>query len=133
MVPGVAKWSASIVIRCRKWFLSREKNGNRVIPIVCNFTDKPVTVKLNSKHYAGTYTDWFSGTPYVLKGDDVVTLRLGMVGADKKTDTQPARLFCSSNCESQNIIVSLPASTIQKKRIVILLKSNARFLKLSVT
>ena len=52
---------------------SREKNGNRVIPII-NFTDKPVTVKLNSKHYAGTYTDWFSGTPYVLKGDDVVTL-----------------------------------------------------------
>ncbi len=52
---------------------SREKNGNKVIPLI-NFSDKPVTVKLNSKHHAGTYTELFSGTTYDLKGDDELSL-----------------------------------------------------------
>jgi cyclomaltodextrinase / maltogenic alpha-amylase / neopullulanase len=52
---------------------SREKNNDKVISII-NFSDKPVTVKLNSKHHAGTYTDWFSGNQYVLKGDDEIKL-----------------------------------------------------------
>jgi hypothetical protein len=52
---------------------SRQKNDNKIIALI-NFSDKPVTVKLNSKHHAGTYTDWFAGTPYVLKGDDEIKL-----------------------------------------------------------
>jgi cyclomaltodextrinase len=52
---------------------SREKNGDKVISII-NFSDKPVTVKLNSKHHAGAYTDWFSGDQYVLKRDDEIKL-----------------------------------------------------------
>ncbi len=52
---------------------SREKNGTRVIPII-NFSDGPVIVKLNSKYVAGSYTEYFSGTKYDLKGDDEVKL-----------------------------------------------------------
>jgi cyclomaltodextrinase / maltogenic alpha-amylase / neopullulanase len=52
---------------------SREKNGNRIVPII-NFSDKPVTVKLKSKYLTGSYTEYFSGTKYELKEDDVVTV-----------------------------------------------------------
>ncbi|NVO19925.1 MAG: alpha-glucosidase C-terminal domain-containing protein [Bacteroidetes bacterium] len=52
---------------------SREKNEDRVIPIF-NFSDQPVTVKLNSKYQAGTYKELFSGKTYVLKGDDEIML-----------------------------------------------------------
>ncbi len=52
---------------------SREKNSDKIISIL-NFSDKPVTVKLNSKHHAGTYRDWFSDNQYVLKGDDAIKL-----------------------------------------------------------
>ena len=52
---------------------SREKDGNEVIPII-NFSDKPVTVKLNSKYLTGSYTEYFTGTKYELKGDDVMTV-----------------------------------------------------------
>jgi hypothetical protein len=52
---------------------SRTKNGNQVIPII-NYSDKPVTVKLNSKYQKGTYKELFSNLDYVLKGDDVFTL-----------------------------------------------------------
>ncbi len=52
---------------------SREKNGNRVIPII-NFSDQSVTVKLKSKYLTGSYTEYFSGTKYELKGDDELTV-----------------------------------------------------------
>lgn len=52
---------------------SREKNSNKVIPVI-NFSDKPVTFKLNSIHHAGTYTDLFTKASYTLKGDDAITL-----------------------------------------------------------
>lgn len=52
---------------------SREKNGNRVVPVI-NFSDQPVTVKLNSKYLSGNYTEYFSGETYELKGDDVITI-----------------------------------------------------------
>ncbi|MBA4275893.1 alpha-amylase family glycosyl hydrolase [Flavobacterium sp.] len=52
---------------------SRSKNGNQVIPII-NYSDKPVTVKLNSKYQKGTYKELFSNAEYVLKGDDVIAL-----------------------------------------------------------
>jgi cyclomaltodextrinase len=52
---------------------SREKNGNRVVPVI-NFSDQPVTVKLNSKYLSGNYTEYFSGETYELIGDDVLTI-----------------------------------------------------------
>ena len=52
---------------------SREKNGNRVIPII-NFSDQSVSVKLNSTYYTGTYTEYFTGKQYELKGDDIITV-----------------------------------------------------------
>ena len=52
---------------------SREKNGDRIITII-NFGEKRVTVKLNSKRYAGVYTDLLSNVSYTLKGDDEVSL-----------------------------------------------------------
>jgi cyclomaltodextrinase / maltogenic alpha-amylase / neopullulanase len=52
---------------------SREKNGSRVVPVI-NFSDKPVTVKLNSKYLSGNYIEYFSGASYELKGDDVITI-----------------------------------------------------------
>lgn len=53
---------------------SRTKDKDRVIPII-NYSDKPVTVKLNAKHLKGTYTEVFSGQKINLKGDDVFTLK----------------------------------------------------------
>lgn len=53
---------------------SRNKNGDRVIDII-NYSDKPVTVKLNSKYQKGIYTEWFSGNKIELKGDDVFTMK----------------------------------------------------------
>jgi len=52
---------------------SREKNGDKVIPVF-NFNGQPVTVKLNAKHHAGTYTELFTGKKYELKGDDEISL-----------------------------------------------------------
>lgn len=48
---------------------SREKNGDKVISIV-NYSDKWVTVKLNSKYQKGTYTEIFTDLNHTLKGDD---------------------------------------------------------------
>lgn len=53
---------------------SRTKDKNRVIPII-NYSDKPVTVKLNSKYLKGDYTEVFSGKKTALKGDDILTLK----------------------------------------------------------
>ena len=52
---------------------SRSMGKDQVIPII-NYSDKPVTVKLNSKYQKGTYTELFSNAVYELKGDDVITL-----------------------------------------------------------
>jgi cyclomaltodextrinase / maltogenic alpha-amylase / neopullulanase len=52
---------------------SREKNGNKVIPVI-NFSESPVTVMLNDKYQAGTYTDLFTGKSYTLIGDDEIEL-----------------------------------------------------------
>ncbi len=52
---------------------AREKNGERVITLI-NFGEKRVTVKLNSRRYAGIYTDLLSNISYTLKGDDEVSL-----------------------------------------------------------
>ena len=52
---------------------SREKNGDKVIPVI-NFSNRPVIVKLESKHHEGNYTDLFTGVSYVLKGDDELSL-----------------------------------------------------------
>ena len=52
---------------------SRTKNGNQVIPII-NYSNKEVTVKLNSLYQKGTFKELFSNAKYVLKGDDIVTL-----------------------------------------------------------
>jgi cyclomaltodextrinase / maltogenic alpha-amylase / neopullulanase len=53
---------------------AREKNGNTVLPVI-NFSNKPATVKLDSKYYTGTYVELFSNKQYILKGNDVFTLR----------------------------------------------------------
>lgn len=52
---------------------SREKNGDKVI-LILNFSDKPVTVKLNSTHHTGTYTELFTNKSFILKGDDEFNL-----------------------------------------------------------
>ena len=52
---------------------SREKNGNMIIPVI-NFSDKPVTVKLNTKYQKGTYTEYFTNKAVELKGDDELTV-----------------------------------------------------------
>ncbi len=52
---------------------SREKNGDKVIPII-NFSDKAVTVKLDSRYHTGKYTELFSNRVYELKGDDILTI-----------------------------------------------------------
>lgn len=52
---------------------AREKNGDKVVSVI-NFRDKPVAVKLNSKYQVGTYTEYFTGTTYELKGDDELSL-----------------------------------------------------------
>lgn len=53
---------------------SREKNGDKVLPII-NFSDKPVSVKLDSKYNKGIYTELFSNKEYTLNGDDVFELK----------------------------------------------------------
>jgi 1,4-alpha-glucan branching enzyme len=53
---------------------SRTKNKDRIIPVI-NYSDKPVTVKLNSNHLKGNYTEVFTGEQITLKGDDVFTLK----------------------------------------------------------
>ena len=52
---------------------SREKDGDKVIPII-NFSDQPVTVKLHSIYHKGIYKDYFTGKQYEWKGDDEVTV-----------------------------------------------------------
>lgn len=52
---------------------AREKNGNRVISVI-NFSDKPVTVKLRTSIYAGSYANVFSGGSQELNGEDAITL-----------------------------------------------------------
>lgn len=53
---------------------AREKNGDTVLPVI-NFSDQATTVQLQSKYYAGSYTEWFSGKKYQLNGtDDKFTL-----------------------------------------------------------
>ena len=53
---------------------SREKDNDKIVPIL-NFSNEKVTVKLNSKYEKGTYKELFSGKEYILKGDDVLTLK----------------------------------------------------------
>jgi len=52
---------------------AREKNGDKVLPVI-NFSDRPVTVTLKSKHHTGTYRELFTGKEYVLTGDDTLSL-----------------------------------------------------------
>ena len=52
---------------------SREKNGQKVITVI-NFSDNPITVKLNSKYHTGNYTELFTNRSIALKGDDDLTL-----------------------------------------------------------
>lgn len=52
---------------------SREKDGDKVIPII-NFSDQPVTVKLHSIYHKGIYKDYFTGKQYEWKGDDEMTV-----------------------------------------------------------
>lgn len=52
---------------------SREKNGNMIIPVI-NFSDKPVTVKLNTKYQKGAYIEYFTNKAIELKGDDELTV-----------------------------------------------------------
>jgi len=52
---------------------SREKNGNMIIPVI-NFSDKPVTVKLNTKYQKGAYIEYFTNKAVELKGDDELTV-----------------------------------------------------------
>lgn len=51
----------------------RQKNGDKVLPVF-NFSDKPVTVTLKTKHETGDYTELFSNKNYTLKGDDAFNL-----------------------------------------------------------
>jgi cyclomaltodextrinase len=52
---------------------SREKDGDKIISIV-NYSKNPVTVTLDSKYEKGSYTELFTNTNYVLKGDDAINL-----------------------------------------------------------
>ncbi|MGL2966233.1 alpha-amylase family glycosyl hydrolase [Flavobacterium sp. XGLA_31] len=53
---------------------SRAKEKDKIISII-NYSDKPATVKLNAEHQKGNYTEWFSGAPITLKGDDTLQLK----------------------------------------------------------
>ncbi|WP_445452337.1 alpha-amylase family glycosyl hydrolase [Flavobacterium sp. 25HG05S-40] len=53
---------------------SRTKDNDKVIPII-NYSDKSVTVKLNTGNQKGTYTELFSGEKITLKGDDVFEMK----------------------------------------------------------
>jgi len=48
---------------------SRAKDKDKIIPIV-NYSDRPVTVKLDSKYQKGKYTELFSGREIRLDGND---------------------------------------------------------------
>lgn len=52
---------------------SREKNGQKVIPVI-NFSAAPVRVKLQSKFHSGLYKELFTGSSYEFKGDDEISL-----------------------------------------------------------
>jgi len=52
---------------------SREKNGDKIISVT-NFSPSPLTVKLNSRHDAGTYTDFFTGKKIELTGEEEISL-----------------------------------------------------------
>jgi hypothetical protein len=53
---------------------SRTKDSDKVIAVI-NYSDKPATVKLNSKHQKGTYHELFTKETITLKGDDVFELK----------------------------------------------------------
>jgi cyclomaltodextrinase len=52
---------------------SRTVDKFRVVPVI-NFSNRPVTVKLDDKYATGQYTELFSNKAYELKGNDVFTL-----------------------------------------------------------
>ncbi|MBC7937728.1 MAG: alpha-glucosidase C-terminal domain-containing protein [Rhizobacter sp.] len=52
---------------------SREKNGQKVIPII-NFSSQPVTVVLRSNTETGSYKELFTEKLYELKGEDELTI-----------------------------------------------------------
>lgn len=51
----------------------REMESHRVVSII-NFSDKEVRVQVNTAHYAGKYTELFSGEAYDLNGKDSFSL-----------------------------------------------------------
>ena len=53
---------------------SRTKGDDKVINIT-NYSDKAVTVKLNSGNQKGDYTELFSGAKVSLKGDDFFEMK----------------------------------------------------------
>jgi cyclomaltodextrinase / maltogenic alpha-amylase / neopullulanase len=53
---------------------SRKKDNNKVITII-NYSDKPTTVKLDSKYQKGDYTELFSEEKKTLNGDDVFEIK----------------------------------------------------------
>ena len=53
---------------------SRTKDKDKVINIT-NYSDKPVTVKLNSKFQKGDYTELFSGAKITLKDDAIFEMK----------------------------------------------------------
>ncbi|MGV3696473.1 alpha-amylase family glycosyl hydrolase [Flavobacterium sp.] len=53
---------------------SRSKDKDKVINVT-NYSDKPVTVKLNAAYQKGDYTELFSGKKITLKGDDVFEMK----------------------------------------------------------
>ncbi len=52
----------------------REKNGDKVLPII-NFSNKPVSVKLQTKNENGTYKELFTKKEYELSGNDIFNLK----------------------------------------------------------
>ncbi|HLP62960.1 alpha-amylase family glycosyl hydrolase [Flavobacterium sp.] len=53
---------------------SRTKDNDQVIPIM-NFSEKPVTVQLDSKYQKGDYTEYFTNKKVSLKGDDIFEMK----------------------------------------------------------
>jgi glycosidase len=53
---------------------AREKNGDRVLTVI-NFSARPAMVKLDSRYYAGAYTELFSEKTFSLAGNDVFNLQ----------------------------------------------------------
>ena len=52
---------------------SREKEGQRVIPII-NYSKTPGVVRLKAEMQSGTYKELFSGKEFVLNGEKEVVL-----------------------------------------------------------